>query len=97
MIDLERLYGYKHEFEREEFEIKAQIADLERQLVFVRAEISVVDRMIVDEEKEVKRCGVENVPEYVAPANDDTDAIEINEQENTGVVVNEYFTTPTEE
>ena len=50
MIDLEKLYGYKREFEREEFEIKAQMSELERKLVFVKAEISVVDKMIVDEE-----------------------------------------------
>ena len=50
MIDLEKLYGYKREFEREEMEIKAQMSELERKLVFVKAEISVVDKMIVDEE-----------------------------------------------
>lgn len=91
MIDLERLYGYKHEFEREEFEIKAQIAELERRTLFVRAEISVVERMIADEECCCGKC----VPEYAPTA--DANTIESDEEENMGVELNNDYAPTTEE
>lgn len=81
MIDLEKLYGYKREFEREETEIKAQMSELERKLVFVKAEISVVDEMIVDEETAPITA--------VAPEINESDANE----ENGGVAPDSVFDT----
>lgn len=83
MIDLEKLYGYKREFEREEMEIKAQMSELERKLVFVKAEISVVDKMIVDEETATAPIMA------VAPEINESDANE----ENGGVAPDSVFDT----
>ena len=51
MIDLEKLYAYRKEFELEHNGTIAQITELQHKLVFIGAEISVVEKMIVDEEK----------------------------------------------
>lgn len=44
MIDLEKLYAYKNEYELEK-------ASLEKKLVYVNAKLEVVGDMIADEEK----------------------------------------------
>lgn len=44
MIDLEKLYAYKNEYELEK-------ASLEKKLVYVNAKLEVVSDMIADEEK----------------------------------------------